>query len=273
MLGLDLTALKSYAECGAVDVQEVGCLSEIHPPFCLLPLRGVAGDLVIRSQRCDPFFCPSVTTACPQTVPGENARDHFIGTNACQNPHSFHKILWGLRAILTASPTAHLQLSMDTAFPVNGQDECALVRIYICDNLMDQCPHDAFFQPNIGVGAIPNRFQITGQPLKLVFRRSNECSLLSIVLIDPLLYVLQTSERLIPSPFQLVGNQAIFGVCQIILFLCTVSCVACCLPFSFPRLQDLVVLLVLFFCSYHRSFDCCRLHHAYNLARDRLVYG
>ena len=47
MLGLDLTALKRYAECGAVDVQEVGCLSEIHPPFCLLPLGGVAGDLVI----------------------------------------------------------------------------------------------------------------------------------------------------------------------------------------------------------------------------------
>ena len=119
MLGLDFPALKCYAECSAVDIQEVGCLSEIHPPFRFLPLGGVANDLVVRTQGCDPLFCPPVTTARPQAIAGENARDHFIGTNARQNPHCFHHILWSLCAILTAPSTAYVQLSMNPALPMN----------------------------------------------------------------------------------------------------------------------------------------------------------
>jgi|SRR6516165_10215006 len=152
MLGLDVPALKSYAECSAVDPQEVGCLSEIHPPFRFLPLSSVANDLVVGTQGCDPLFCPPVTTAGPQTVAGENASDHFIRTNACQNPHCFHKILWRLCTVLTSAPAAYLQLSVDSAFPVYDQNDCTLVRIYICDYFVNQGSHKALFQPNIGVG-------------------------------------------------------------------------------------------------------------------------
>jgi hypothetical protein len=169
MLGPDFAAPKSYSECSAIDIQEVGRLSQIHPTFCLLPFYGVARDLVVRTQRCDPFLRPPVATACPQTVPGENACDHFIRTNACQLPHRIHKILWSLSTILTAAPAAQLQLSMDTAFPMNGQNECPLFSIYICDNFVNQCPHNALFQSDIGVGAIPNRFQVTGQALEMLF--------------------------------------------------------------------------------------------------------
>src|SRR5215472_12840704 len=145
MLGLDFPALKSYAECSAVDLQEVGCLSEIHPPFRFLPVGSVANDLVVGTQGCDPLFCPPVTTACPQTVAGENAGDHFIRTSACQNPHCFHKILWRLFTILTSTPAAYLQLSVDSAFPVNDQNDCTLVRIYICDDFVNQGSHKPFF--------------------------------------------------------------------------------------------------------------------------------
>jgi hypothetical protein len=87
VLGLDLTVLKGYAEHRAVDIQEVGCLSEIHPPFGILALSRVTRNFVIGSQSDNPLFCPPVATARPQTIAGENARDHFIGTNARQNPH------------------------------------------------------------------------------------------------------------------------------------------------------------------------------------------
>ena len=93
-----------------------------------------------------------------------------------------------------------------------------------------------------------------------------------MVLIYPQFYVLQTSERLIPSPFQLVRNQAILRIRQIILFLCTMSGVACRLPFSFPHLQQLIILLTLLFCSQDRSFYRGGLYRTHNLRSDRLVH-
>ena len=128
MLGLDLTALKGYAERRAVDIQELGCLIEIHPPFGILALSRVTRNFVIGSQSDDPLFCPPITTARPQTIAGENARDHFIGTNARQNPHCFHNVLWSLCAILTAPSAAYTQLSMNPALPMNDQDKFASIQ-------------------------------------------------------------------------------------------------------------------------------------------------
>jgi hypothetical protein len=63
------------------DFQEVGCLSEVHPPFGLLPFGGMARDLVVRTQRGDPFLDPAVPAAGLQTASSEDTGNRRIGTN------------------------------------------------------------------------------------------------------------------------------------------------------------------------------------------------
>jgi hypothetical protein len=82
---------------------------------------------------------------------------------------------------------------MDTAFPVNGPKESALVRIYICDNFVNQCPHNALFSRTSVLGLPQDRFQITGQCSESDGWCCMPCPMDSTPLVD---------DRKLPAAFQ-----------------------------------------------------------------------
>jgi hypothetical protein len=173
---------------------------------------------------------------------------------------------------LTATPVSQSQLGMDAAFPVNDEHERSLVSIQVRDNFVDQRSHDSLLQSCIRAVAIPHRLSIAAQDLEILSCGSSDRNPLTIVLVDPLFYILHASQRFIPPPLQLIGNQPILRIGQIILFLSTLSRVNGGLPFSLPSLQNLIVLAALLFARHHCCFHCSRLHDAQNLSSHGFVY-
>lgn len=63
-------------------------------------------------------------------------------------------------AVLPTPPPGQAEFGVGTPFPVNDQDKVPGFGIHIDHHLMDQRPDNAFFHPHIGVGGMPERFQI-----------------------------------------------------------------------------------------------------------------
>jgi hypothetical protein len=93
MLRLDLPALKRHAECGATNVQEVGCLSEVHPSFLRLSFGSMAREVIVRTQRGNTLLYAAVPAAGLQSASSENTGAHRIGTDPCQDPDCLHHML------------------------------------------------------------------------------------------------------------------------------------------------------------------------------------
>ena len=108
MLGVDLLTFKRHAKCGAINVQEVGCLSEVHPSFRLLPFGGMPWDLVCERnevtrsliQRFPRPVCKPLRVRIPAIVASEQTRARIL--TDCT------RCLGSLRAILTAASNKDL---------------------------------------------------------------------------------------------------------------------------------------------------------------------
>ena len=83
-------------------------------------------------------------------------------------------------------------------------------------------------------------------------------------LADPL-------QGLIPAPFEFIGHQPILRIGSIELLLCPPRAVPGSLQVALKCGQDFVDLASLLFVGHDRRLDCCRLYHAQDLPRNRLI--
>jgi hypothetical protein len=93
---------------------------------------------------------------------------------------------------------------MDTAFPVNHQNDFAGAGIDIHDDFVNECSDEAFLQPDISTRPIPDGLQVRCQILE--FFSSGDHGLTSALhmLFDARLDLADMLQGVIPASFQLV---------------------------------------------------------------------
>jgi hypothetical protein len=90
-------------------------------------------------------------------------------------------------------------------------------------------------------------------------------------LIDAFLDLADTLSRLIPASFQLVGDQAIFRIGRVVLFLRSASRVPRRFQLAGPRVQDLILLMGRGFTRDDGGLDRGGLHDAQDFLGHRVV--
>ena len=160
---------------------------------------------------------------------------------------------------------------MDSTLPVDHKNDLARASIDVDNDFVDQCPNDPLLQTCIGFWTIPDSFQLGCQAHEFIMLNRNCPRLVVGVLLDARFQCPNTLERLIPTSFQFVGNQAIVRIGPVILLMHTLRRIAGGFQVPPQRLQDFILSAPFFFAREHGRFYSRRLHHAQELAADSRI--
>jgi len=95
---------------------------------------------------------------------------------------------------------------MDATFPVKDQNDFTSLGIDIDDDFVNQCSDQAFLQPDIRVGTRPHCLEVGSQILKRFSAWHHHLTAAVHVLIDAILDLADTLQRLIPASLQFVRH-------------------------------------------------------------------
>jgi hypothetical protein len=92
---------------------------------------------------------------------------------------------------------------------VNHQDDFASRGVDVCDDLVDQRPHDALFQTRVGMTAVPDGFEIGCQILELFHRCRNFIGREACLFVEALFERMNALQRSIPAA---LGHKTILRI-------------------------------------------------------------
>jgi hypothetical protein len=145
---LDLSSLCCQPERLGRDAKKACGLAKVQPR--LNPIIGglVDGNTVMRAQRGDALTGPAIAIARHQSVPVQDPGDKIIIGNQYKLSRGGNHISGGAVALPTPS-SGQAYLAMNTADPMNEENDLGRLRIDIGDHLMDDGADDTLLQPCI----------------------------------------------------------------------------------------------------------------------------
>jgi hypothetical protein len=118
---------------------------------------------MVGAQRCHTLAAPAIAVAREQLAAVQNARNEIVIGDAHQQPDSSDDVGRGAIA-LAASSSRQTNLGVHAAHPMNDENDLGRVVVDIGDDLLDDSPHDALFEPRVG-GSGRTRWPPEARPL------------------------------------------------------------------------------------------------------------
>jgi transposase InsO family protein len=157
MIGVYFPPLHREPDGARTHAEKRRSLREVHPLGCL----GIAaenGDAMMTAQRSDSFAGPAIPSSGEHAVPIQNTSDQIVRTDPRQHCHSINQGFRCLRVVLAAFSPRKVQFCMDSAFPVDDQDNLAARAVHINDHFFDQRSDDPFLEAHVRAVVVPNSF-------------------------------------------------------------------------------------------------------------------
>src|SRR5262245_421338 len=212
---LDLTSLRRKPECFRRHLKKPRGIVEVKPRFDSLGSRLVDGDAVMGAQRGDTLARPTIAIAGHQPVPVQDAGDEIVVGDQHQLAHSGNHIGRSAGA-LPAPPPGQAYLGVDTANPMDEQNDLGCIGVDIGNHLMDHGADDALLQPCIGRGGGPNALEVgreRGERCRIDGGRDRGGVMGSDLGFD----LRHAGECLIPSRLQFASHQSVGRVGSVVL--------------------------------------------------------
>ncbi len=93
MDGVDLPALDGQPERSRADPEDTSGFVQIQPSLGRPSIAIVTGDVVVRTQRDDPFASPAIPTPGEEPIPIQDVRQQIIRTDSRKRPHGVDDVL------------------------------------------------------------------------------------------------------------------------------------------------------------------------------------
>src|SRR5215831_9245767 len=106
-------------------------------PVIRVAVASVARNLILTAQGRDEWLGPAIPAPRHQAVSIEDARNIFVRTRASQYANGIDNFFRGVAAVLSASPPTHAQFRVDSAFPVNHQNDLTSLGIHVGNNFVN----------------------------------------------------------------------------------------------------------------------------------------
>src|SRR5690349_6255318 len=132
----DVTAFGGKSKSLRAHLKMCRSLGQVEPLDILVLWRTMNRDLVVRSQCCHAFSCPTIAVTGRELVAIEDASNQVIRGDPDQQLDRCNDILRG-SVPLTAPTPWQTQVTMNAAGPVNQQDDLASLGIDVGDDLVD----------------------------------------------------------------------------------------------------------------------------------------
>jgi hypothetical protein len=158
---------------------------------------------------------------------------------------------------------------MDSAFPVDEQNDLAGSIVHVHDDFLEERSDDTLAQAGICIG--PERLELRRQVEEFFGRRGGDPLFQLHVLIEPLLHGLHLSQSPVPPAFEFIGHQVVLRICGIKLALGTARCVSGHFQITLQGRDDLIAFLNLLVACEDRCLYRCRPHHVQHLAARKVV--
>jgi hypothetical protein len=119
--------------------------------------------------------------------------------------------------VLAPAPPRQAPCGVGPSLPGNEEEPFPCVGIHIDHDCTNQRPDKPFLEAPIGVGRMPEPFQISGEALKVCERGCALWLALSLMGVDPLLEFLDTRSGTIPAPLEFIHHKPMVRVGGIVL--------------------------------------------------------
>jgi hypothetical protein len=200
---------------GLTDIASAAFVERYLAAFGTLALS-ISRNLLVLPQGADTTAGPAIAATGRLARAVQDGGDRFVWKLASENSHELDDVGIGSPAILTAFILLHTQTRVITTLPMDHKLD--LVGDHVDYNLVDQQTKYLLTRFNTGADTVPRTWKVPPEckePFAILGPKYE--SRLSIVLRELLLKHTHIGQPLVPTSFQLAGNQSVVGVNLIIL--------------------------------------------------------
>src|SRR6266516_2865160 len=104
----------------------------------------------------DSHWCPCISRASSNTQPVQRGRDLFVRKDTSHLSDHLDRFETRASAVSASFTFVYSQFGVSSACPVNYQDDFPLLVVHVCDNLLDQDPHDSLLHTHVRRWRIPD---------------------------------------------------------------------------------------------------------------------
>src|SRR6185436_1266243 len=160
--GVDLAAFSGEPQCLLADAEKLGRPGQVQPRFDAVHGGWPDRNAMVGTQRRYAFAGPAITVAGAKIVAVENACNEIVVGDAYQQSDGGDDVGRGTVALATAA-SRQTNLGVDSAHPMNEENDLGRRVVDIGDDLLDDGSHDALLEARVGGLSAPSGFKIRRQ--------------------------------------------------------------------------------------------------------------